>query len=65
MSGLRHKPWLAPFIAFFITFLLFILSLDRPPHPDELHHLLVAQHLLETGHAIIADGEYWRGILYT
>ena len=36
-------------ILFVLALLLFSINLDRAPHPDELHHLLAAQHLLETG----------------
>ena len=60
-----NRPWLAPLIAFLSALLLFSLNLDRPPYPDELHHVLAAQHLLETGRPLLAEGEYWRGILYT
>jgi 4-amino-4-deoxy-L-arabinose transferase-like glycosyltransferase len=45
--------------------LLFSINLGRPPDPDELHHVLAAQHLFETGRPMLADGEYWRGIIHT
>jgi hypothetical protein len=50
---------------FLLALLLFSFNLDRAPHPDELYHLLAAQHLLETGRPAIGEGEYWRGILHT
>ena len=59
------RPWLAPVVIFAAALLLFSLNLDRPPYPDELQHALAGQHLLATGHPVIADGEYTRGILYT
>jgi len=52
-------------LAFFCALTLFSLNLDRPPHPDELHHALAAQDLFETGKPTIGGGEYWRGIVYT
>ena len=45
--------------------LLFSINLDRPPHPDELHHALAAKGLLETGRPALAEGEYWRGLPHT
>lgn len=59
------NTWVAPAIVFLLGLLLFSINLDRPPHPDELHNALAAQSLLETGRPILAEGEYWRGILYT
>lgn len=44
---------------------LFCINLSRPPHPDELHHVLAAQRLLETGLPLIGTGAYWRGIAHT
>ena len=61
----KIDSWVAPAIVFSLALLLFSINLDRPPHPDELHHVLAAQHLLETGRPVLAEGEYWRGILYT
>jgi hypothetical protein len=53
-------------IVFASALLLFSINLDRPPpNPDELHHALAAQHLIETGRPILAEGEYERGILHT
>lgn len=56
---------IAPAILFSLALLLFSINLDRPPNPDELHHVLAAQHLLESGRPILAEGEYWRGIVHT
>lgn len=61
----RYKLWLAPASIFATALLLYSINLDRPPHPDELHHALAAQHLMDTGHPTIANGEYRRGILHT
>jgi 4-amino-4-deoxy-L-arabinose transferase-like glycosyltransferase len=61
----KSDPSIAPALLFLASLLLFSINLDRPPHPDELHHILAAQHLLETGLPLIAEGEYWRGILHT
>lgn len=60
-----NRPWAAPALIFIAALLLFSLNLERPPHADELHHVLAAEHLFDTGRPIIADGEYTRGILYT
>jgi 4-amino-4-deoxy-L-arabinose transferase-like glycosyltransferase len=64
-AKLKIDSWVAPAIAFSVALLLFSINLDRPPHPDELHHVLAAQHLLETGRPLLAEGEYTRGILHT
>ena len=61
----KIDSWVAPAMVFSLALLLFSINIDRPPHPDELHHVLAAQHLLETGHPLIGEGEYWRGILHT
>ena len=65
MLKAMRNPWVAPGAAFVFALILYSLNLDRPPHPDELHHVIAAQNLLETGRPIIAEGEYWRGILHT
>lgn len=65
MTRLKRDFWLGPAIVFALAVLLFAINLGRPPHPDELHHVLAAQHLLETGRPMIEQGEYWRGILFT
>jgi 4-amino-4-deoxy-L-arabinose transferase-like glycosyltransferase len=61
----KDSSWIAPVIVFLAALTLFSINLDRPPHADELHHILAAQHLLETGRPILAEGEYTRGILHT
>lgn len=45
--------------------LLYCINLGRVPIPDELHHVLAAQGLLQTGEPRIADGHYWRAFLHT
>ena len=62
---LVRSPRIAPLFVFAIAVLLFTINLDRPPHPDELYHALAAKGLLETGRPVLAEGEYWRGILHT
>jgi 4-amino-4-deoxy-L-arabinose transferase-like glycosyltransferase len=64
-SSSISDSWLAPSLVFLLAVMLFSINLDRAPHPDELHHLLAAQHLFETGRPAIGEGEYWRGILHT
>jgi 4-amino-4-deoxy-L-arabinose transferase-like glycosyltransferase len=63
--SLWRSPRVAPLLVFALAVLLFSINLDRPPHPDELHHVLAAEGLLETGQPVIAEGEYSRGILHT
>ncbi len=65
ISGQPPRPWVAPTSIFVAALLLYSINLNRPPHPDELHHVLAAQHLWETGRPSIGDGEYVRGILHT
>ncbi len=64
LKAMRH-PWAAPGIALVSALILYSLNLDRPPHADELHHVIAAENLLETGRPTIAEGEYWRGMLQT
>ncbi len=64
-SAWSSRQWVAPTAVFVAALLLYSINLDRPPHPDELHHVLAAQHLLETGRPVIGEGEYLRGILHT
>lgn len=54
-----------PIAVFLAALILFSINLDRPPHQDEMHHALAAQHLIETGRPILDQGEYTRGIVYT
>ena len=69
IPNLTNAPVRSPAIGaaalFLLALALFAINLDRPPHPDELHHVLAAQHLFETGRPLLADGEYWRGLLHT
>jgi 4-amino-4-deoxy-L-arabinose transferase-like glycosyltransferase len=65
IPGRQSRQWLAPVVVFVAALLLYSINLNRPPHPDELHHVLAAQHLWETGRPVIGDGEYVRGILHT
>ena len=69
-AGLRPgtragRGWLAPILVFAVSGLLYLINLDRAPHPDELYHILAARGLLEHGEPRIADGLYTRVILYT
>jgi 4-amino-4-deoxy-L-arabinose transferase-like glycosyltransferase len=61
----KKNSWIAPAIMFSFALLLFSTNLNRPPHADELHHVLAAEHLLESGQPQIAEGGYTRGILHT
>lgn len=61
----RNDSRIDPLIVLALAALLFSINLGRPPDPDELHHVLAAQHLFETGRPMLADGEYWRGIIHT
>ena len=47
------------------SLLLFSINLERPPHPDELYHILAAKGLLETGEPRIAEGLYLRAYPFT
>jgi len=60
-----RRIWAAPTLFFVASVLLFSLNLDRAPDPDELHHVLAAEKLFETGVPSIGDGEYRRGMLHT
>ena len=63
-AGRRH--WLAPLAVFLGAALLYGINLDDGlvVH-DELHHILAARSLLETGEPRIADGLYSRALLHT
>lgn len=56
---------LLPFLLPLAALLLYLLHLDRAPHPDELYHILAARGLLETGEPRIGEGLYPRGFLFT
>jgi len=59
------RQWVGPTAVFIAALALYSINLNRPPDPDELHHVLAAQHLFETGRPVIVEGEYVRGILHT
>ena len=64
-SPAARWPWLAPLLCFVGSCLLYLVNLERPPHPDELYHLLAARGLLEHGEPRIAEGLYTRVYLQT
>ena len=64
-AALWRSPRVAPLLVFAFALLLFSINLDRPPHPDELHHVLAGKGLLDTGRPALAEGEYWRGLPHT
>ena len=57
--------WPIALLIVLATAALYSINLDRLPHPDELHHILAARGLLESGEPRIAEGLYTRAILYT
>jgi len=69
------RPWnitllvanrrLAAILILLTSLLLFSLNLERPPHPDELYHILAARGLLEVGEPRIAEGLYIRAYPFT
>jgi hypothetical protein len=63
----RHagSHWLVPLLVSAAVGLLYTINLDRLPAPDELHHVLAARGLLETGEPRIAEGLYTRTLLHT
>ncbi len=63
----RHSftNWPIALLVVLATAALYSINLDRLPHPDELHHILAARGLLESGEPRIAEGLYTRAILYT
>lgn len=54
-----------PLLAGLLSVGLYMFNLGRPPHPDELYHMLAARGFIETGEFRIADGIYERGALQT
>jgi 4-amino-4-deoxy-L-arabinose transferase-like glycosyltransferase len=63
-SSLRY--WLAPVLIGIASLLIYSINLEKPPHHDELYHMLAAKGLLATGEpAIGEDGRYWRGYPWT
>ena len=57
--------WRGPLALFLGFALLYSINLGKLPNPDELHHVLAAKSLLETGEPRIAEGYYTRTFLYT
>ena len=58
----RLHRWGAPLLIGLLSLLIYSINLERPPHIDELYHMLAAQGLLEHGEPVIGeDGRYWRG----
>lgn len=64
-AGRIGSGWLVPLLVGVAAGLLYMINLDRLPHPDELHHVLAARSLLETGEPRIAEGLYTRTLLHT
>jgi len=60
-----RRTWSGALLLFFGCLAFYMLNLDRMPHPDELHHVLAARSLLETGEPRIAEGLYTRGLAYS
>jgi hypothetical protein len=49
-----------------ISGLIYSINLERPPHHDELYHMLAARGVLATGEPSIGEeGRYWRGYALT
>ena len=59
------QTWLWPLLAGFLSILFYMFNLERPPHPDELYHVLAARGFIESGEYRIAEGIYERGALQT
>jgi len=57
--------WFAAILLLLVSLLLFSFNLERPPHPDELYHILAARGILESGEPRIAEGLYVRGYPFT
>lgn len=63
---LSRPSWLAPLLLFLAAALLYCIGLDDGlAIHDEIHHLLAARGLLESGEPRLAEGFYRRGLLYT
>jgi 4-amino-4-deoxy-L-arabinose transferase-like glycosyltransferase len=65
MAPSKLQFWFGPAIVLAFAVLLFSTSRGLTPHPSELHNVLAAQRLLETGRPIFEQGENWRGIMFT
>ncbi len=57
--------WSGPLIILLLSAALYGINLGRPPHYDELYHILAARGLLETGEPRIGDGLYLRALPFT
>lgn len=56
----------AAILIFLLSLAVYSINLERPPHPDELYHMLAARGLLATGEPTIGEaGRYWRGFPLT
>jgi len=65
IAFLVANRWFAAILILLASLLLFSLNLERPPHPDELYHILAARGLLESGEPRIAEGLYVRAYPFT
>lgn len=71
MPGIRSKDqdvlatWQIALLFFVGSFLLYLININRFPHPDELYHVLAARGILETGEPRIAEGIYERVYFHT
>jgi len=61
----RVENWSGTLLVFVASTLLYLINIDRFPHPDELYHILAARGLLATGEPRIAEGLYERVFLHT
>ena len=64
-SSSRWTAWLDVCLILVLAVSVRLLHLDRPPHFDELYHILAARGWLETGTFALVDGEYTRVRLFT
>lgn len=63
--GRLATVWLVPPLLFVACAALYSIQLGRMPLPDEMHHVLAARSMLETGEPAIAEGRYERALFYT
>jgi hypothetical protein len=64
MTSWRTGP-LVPVLLFLFCCALYAINLDKPPHFDELYHVLAARGFEATGQYAIAEGVYTRAWLFT
>lgn len=57
--------WSGTLLVFVGSLLLYMINIERFPHPDELYHILAARGMLATGEPQIAEGVYERVLLHT